>query len=135
MEEIKLLPDQKPKRPQLLTILCIFTFVHGEAADFFNSFVGFLGMSLQYKESMEALKIFYADMPEASFLLNAPREFFAISSILMGFSLLGAILMWNLRKMGFHFYAASQILYLIMPFIFFSSQANPPAIMRATSRL
>ena len=119
MEEQILLPDPRPKRPPLLTILCILTFI-GSGMGFF----GFLGGTLQYETTMEALKVIYADFPEASYLLNAPHKFFVIATVLMGASLLGAIFMWNLRKIGFHLYALAQIIYLILPFIFFSGETN-----------
>lgn len=87
-------------------------------------FVGFLGVSLRYTETMEALNVLYADFPEAGYLLSAPHDFFVIATLLMAVSLLGAIFMWNLRKIGFHLYASSQIIYLILPFIYFSGEAN-----------
>ena len=119
MEEQILIPDPRPKRPPLLTILCILTFI-GSGMSFF----GFLGVALSYEATMEALKVLYADYPEASYLLNAPHKFFVLATVLMGASLLGAILMWNLRKIGFHLYASAQIIYLILPFIFFGGGAD-----------
>ena len=120
MEEQILIPDPGPKRPPLLTILCILTFIGSGMG-----FIGFMGVALQYEATIEALKVIYADFPEASYLLNAPHKFFVIATILMGASLLGAIFMWNLKKIGFHIYASAQIIYLILPFIFFNGEANP----------
>lgn len=120
MEENNQITEPRPKRPQLLTILCIFTFVGSGMG-----VLGFFTVLVNYEASMEALKVFYADLPEASFLLNAPQEFFLITFILMVFSLAGAILMWNLRKIGFHFYTSSQLIYLILPFIYFNNETNP----------
>lgn len=74
---------------------------------------------------MELLRIAYADMPEFEFILNAPREFFLISFLLSAFSVLGAIFMWNLRRVGFHIYTPAQILTLALPLIYFSNEANP----------
>lgn len=112
--------ETKPKRPQLLTILCIFTFIGSGMG-----VLGFFAVLVNYETSMEALKLLYADVPEANFLLNAPQDFFLVTFILMAFSVFGAILMWNLRKIGFHFYTSSQLIYLILPFIYFNNETNP----------
>lgn len=120
MEENINLQEQKPSRPKMLTILCILTFIGSGMG-----LIGFFAMSINYEASMEALKVLYADLPEASFLLDAPRDFFIISFILMAFSVIGAALMWNLRKIGFHFYTSAQLFYIILPFIYFNGETNP----------
>ena len=104
----------------MLTFLCIVTFIGSGMG-----VVGFFAVAIDYETSMEALKLLYADMPEASFLMNAPQEFFFISLILMMASVMGAVLMWNLRKVGFHLYTSSQLIYLILPFIYFNNETNP----------
>lgn len=120
MEENSHITDNQPKRPQLLTVLCILTFIGSGMGVF-----GFLVVSVNFEATIEIMKTVYAGMPEASFLLDAPREFFIISFVLSAASLLGAIMMWNLRKAGFHFYTSAQIINLVLPFIYFGSQVNP----------
>ena len=104
----------------MLTFLCIITFIGSGMG-----VVGFFAVAIDYEASLEALQLLYADMPEASFLLNAPQDFFVISLILMMASVMGAVLMWNLRKVGFHLYTSSQLIYLILPFIYFNNETNP----------
>ena len=87
--------------------------------------LGFFMVSVNYEATMEAMRIVYADMPEVSFLLSAPREFFFISFLLSGFSVAGALLMWKLRKAGFHFYTAAQLVFLVLPMIYFGKETNP----------
>ncbi len=120
MEEQNNIIEPTPKRPPLLTILCVFTFIGSGMG-----LIGFLAVTLNYQTSMEALKVLYADFPEADFILQAPRDFFLIAFLLMSFSLAGAVMMWNLRKIGFHLYTSSQLIYLILPFIYFNNQTNP----------
>ncbi|MCD4725145.1 MAG: hypothetical protein K8R63_09915 [Bacteroidales bacterium] len=120
MEENQHSPDTQPKRPQLLSILCIFTFIGSGMG-----VLGFFMVSVNYEATMEAMRIVYADMPEVSFLLAAPREFFFISFLLSGFSVAGALLMWKLRKAGFHFYTAAQLVFLVLPMIYFGKETNP----------
>ncbi len=120
MEEDQNIIESKPQRPQLLSILCILTFIGSGLG-----IAGFLMVTLNYEATMEALKVLYADMPEAQFLLEAPREFFLISMLLSAFSLVGALLMWQLRKTGFHFYTSAQIINLALPLIYFGGESNP----------
>ncbi len=108
------------KRPPLLTLLCILTFI-GSAL----CVAGFLAASVNYEQTMEVFRLLYADMPEAAFLLNAPRDFFIISLILSALSLAGALLMWNLRKTGFHVYTSARIINLVVPLIYFGGETNP----------
>ncbi len=119
-EQRNISPGENIKRPQLLTILCILTFVGSGLG-----VAGFFMVSVNYEATMEALRLIYADMPEASFLLNAPRDFFVLSLLLSALSLLGAIFMWNLKKLGFHIYTSAQLIYLVLPFLYFGGETNP----------
>ena len=112
--------EKKQKRPQLLSILCILTFIGSGV-----SALGFLMVAVNFETSMRMLEVFYADMPEASFMLQAPRDFFVVSFFLSAFSVLGAIFMWNLRKLGFHLYTLAQLIYLVVPLLYFGGDTNP----------
>ncbi len=103
-----------------MSILCVLTFI--------GSGLGVLGFGLtaiNYETTMEALQVVYGNMPEASFLLDAPLSFFVISFFLSSASVLGAALMWRLRKPGFHLYTSAQIIYMVLPMIYFPGQTNP----------
>ncbi len=125
MEELQTIQEKTPKRPQLLSILCILTFIGSGLG-----VAGFLMVSINYEETMKAMKVLYSGMPEASFLLEAPRDFFMVSFFLSAFSVVGAIMMWNLKKIGFHLYTSSQLIYLVVPLLYFGGETNPlPNIM------
>jgi len=64
-------------------------------------------------------------------LMAAGRWFFLTNAVFFGLSLFGAMQMWKLRKVGFHFYAMSQIALLIVPFIFMKgyAEAIPQAML------
>lgn len=119
-EEQQNISGKSPKRPQLLSILCILTFIGSGFG-----VIGFLMVAINFEATIEALKVLYAEMPEANFMLEAPRDFFLISFLLSAFSLLGAVMMWNLKKIGFHIYASSQLIYLVIPLIYFGGETNP----------
>jgi hypothetical protein len=108
------------KRPPLLTVLCILTFIGSGL-----STMSFFAASLFYELFMEQLEVVYINMPESTFLLDIPRDFFVISFFLSAFSLAGALLMWHLRKIGFHIYTSSQLVYLVLPMVYFGGETNP----------
>ena len=119
MEEINpgLVTEAKPKRPVLLTILCIMTFA-GSGLNLVSSFLISVFYSAFQTIGGEIAKSF--NMPAMEMILNAPPAFFLVSSILYAFSTFGALEMWKLRKRGFHLYTVSQILLVMMPMYFFS---------------
>lgn len=47
------------------------------------------------------------------------RMFFVVSSVLILFSVAGALMMWRLIKNGFHVYTIAQILLILAPMYFF----------------
>ncbi len=59
-------------------------------------------------EVPEALQPYYESM-----LYDMPQSFFIITGILNGISLAGVILMWQLRKHGFHYYSIAQLLMIV----------------------
>lgn len=51
-------------------------------------------------------------------LFNTPRAMFVCLAVLYSISLAGVILMWRLRKSGFHLYTLAQLLILVVPVLF-----------------
>ncbi|NQV02685.1 MAG: hypothetical protein HQ542_08575 [Bacteroidia bacterium] len=117
MDEQPLLPEvpTEPKRSQLLTILCIFTFIGSGLNTFSSLFIAsffdtFLVVAEEFGERF--------NLSGLEMLLNATPGFFLISGILYFGSITGAVMMWQLRKAGFHVYTIAQILLLITPMYF-----------------
>lgn len=52
-------------------------------------------------------------------ILAAPQWYYFLSAILYAVSLYGVIVMWHLRKTGFHAYTLAQLLLLLLPVLFF----------------
>jgi hypothetical protein len=113
-----------PKRPVLLTVLCILTFI-GSGMNIFSGLIislfhdTFLTIAEELSENL--------DLPGIEVILQAPPVFFLSSALLYAGSLTGAVMMWNLRRNGFHVYAISQILHLIAP-MYFLKLAGPSII-------
>ncbi|MEI6173755.1 MAG: hypothetical protein WCR01_08380 [Bacteroidota bacterium] len=117
MEEnpLPLLPETNKKRPNLLTVLCILTFI-GSGMNMFSSLViaGFYDIFVQIAE--EFAKKF--TIPGIEQLMEAKPAFFLVSGICYAGSVVGAILMMRLKKAGFHVYAIFQILLVLAPMYF-----------------
>ena len=118
MEEIQANPFQesKSKRPNLLTILCILTFI-GSGISFFSSFI----IAVFYDQFTILAEEFNKSfgLPGFEMLLEGQSAFFAVSAIIYVGSISGAFLMWRLKKAGFHVYTIFQILLILAPMYFF----------------
>jgi len=109
------LPETPVKRPNMLTVLCILTFI-GSGMQLFSSLViaGFYDMFVQISQE-------FADkfkMPGMEQLREVKPIFFLVSAILYAGSVAGAIFMMRMKKTGFHIYTIFQILLIISPMYF-----------------
>ncbi len=62
-------------------------------------------------------------LPEEMFTMwermaSVPRPYYAAMTLLYALSLAGCILMWKLRRSGYHCYALAQLLMLLVPLLF-----------------
>ena len=103
-----------PKRPKTLSVLCILTFIF--------SALGCLSSILTplYAETMIQFMKSGPDFDEVAMsenlkVLNAGWGYYTLTLVLTVVSLTGAILMWKLKKNGFHFYAFSNLALLFVP--------------------
>lgn len=118
------------KRPQLLTVIAILSFI-GSGFSFFS----YLMMSLYYHEFLSIVEGNLAEMYSqmginvdtdviVEFFRKAGRLFFVLNTFAYAGSLFGVYRMWNLNKTGLHYYALSQIVIIILPLIFVSTQLS-----------
>jgi len=111
-----LLFENKPMRPKLLKVLCILTFIWSGYQVISNMIV-----ALYYDQFTILIKTINKTikMPGMDLILGSPPLFFGVSSMIYAGCLAGALVMWKLKKAGFHIYTISQILLLIIPMYFF----------------
>lgn len=102
--------EDKKKRPDLLMVLCILTFIGSGMAAFSNLFI-----FLSFDEVSNILEDFDMDFPEFDMIMSGGKKFFLTGFILYTLSLVGAIQMWKLKKIGFHIYTGAQIFILLLP--------------------
>jgi hypothetical protein len=114
-------PDINPPkiRPSMLSVICILTFIWSGLVLFNN-----LCCALFYegfKKNIPTMKLpaIYEELrPALMQLFSNGRLFFIAGFVFSFFSLLGAVKMWKLQKIGFHFYTISQIILLMLPLLF-----------------
>lgn len=106
------------KNKTLLHVLLVLTFIYA----------GMSCLSGLMMAAMQPMLIdFYAAnrtlFPEEFYTMTQrffeiPRGYFAVSGLLYALELLGAVLMWNLRRSGFHCYTLARLLLLLVPLLF-----------------
>jgi hypothetical protein len=99
----------------LLKVLCVFTFV-GSGLGAFS--YGVIGLVHGYFSENLSLIPDEQNRDLIEMLLSAGRPFFFLNALLYSVSFSGAVLLWKLKKAGFHLYTASQMLLLILPLIY-----------------
>lgn len=109
-------PEGSLKRPDLLKLLCILTFIGSGLASVSNLFI-----YLSFDEMLLLIDEYKMLLPEMETILSGGKRFFLTGFILYTLSFVGAFNMWKLRKIGFHLYAVAQIFILISPVVFIKS--------------
>ena len=107
--------DATPARPLLLTVLCILTFI-GSGMNLVSSLV----IAAFYDSYTEVMRMFTEkwNLTGMEAMLEARPAFFLVSGLCYAGSLFGAILMFRLKKTGFHVYTIFQILLILAPMYF-----------------
>lgn len=112
--------DKYKSRPDLLTVLCILTFI-GSGMMFLSNVM----YALNYELFQEWFIANEDKFPGASLYLSVKRGFSIWNSFLYLGSLIGAILMFKLKKAGFHIYTSSQIFLLIVSAFYIKLDSFP----------
>lgn len=55
-------------------------------------------------------------------MLSIPWSFYAVSAIMFAMAFAGAVLMWRLRGMGFHYYTIAKMVLIGLPLLFLGRQ-------------
>jgi hypothetical protein len=103
-------------RPALLTLLCVMSFIGSGLMG-----LSFLMVYLSYGEAIPMILELGDVFPGMELLATAGKGFFLTGFILYLLSFAGVNLMWRMKKAGFHFYTASQIMALLLPVIYIKS--------------
>ena len=124
--------EQEPaKRPEMLTVLCVLSFINAvwSALSNFISFAfydTFQSLFAQiaagegiYEDMAEQMGDSWEIMVQASEMaFSIGRGYYFLEMVLYVASFVGVLMMWKLQKRGFHIYAIAQILMLIVITVF-----------------
>ncbi len=124
---IELQEKEDNKRPELLKILCILTFI-GSGLSLVSNSIMFLTIDTvreYYENGMFDFLAEDMDLVVLELLFSIESSYFVYQALLFGSIIYGAYLMWNLKKLGFHIYTIAQIVLLILPQIFLPNLPVP----------
>jgi hypothetical protein len=96
-------------RPPLLTFLCVLTFI-GSGLMMFS----FMMLGLFYNTFVTTALEAYKDLPGMDIIMGTPPWAFVVTALAYSLSLSGALLMWKMRKAGFHAYTLAQFVLLFL---------------------
>ncbi len=105
-EQVQVENQTTNQRPVFLTVLCILTFIGSGLALLFT-LIGLI--------AAEAIESMMSSFPMPTGASAGPLKSI-ILLILFGASLYGAILMWQLKRIGFYLYTIAQVIILILGF-------------------
>ena len=127
--------QEEPKRPEMLTVICVLSFINAV----YNGISNFV--SFAFYDSFQ--KVFaqmrngegmFADMAEqlgdnwemfaqaSSLAFSVGRGYYFLETLLYVASFIGVLMMWRLQKKGFHVYTIAQCLIIIMTSIFVTNK-------------
>ncbi len=120
MENLENFSQEEPrKRPTLLTVACILSFVGSGMLAFFGLFPAiFYDTMIQSMEAMVDQDGSGILAQSYELILKTSPAYYVCTSLVAAVSLIGVIYMWKLKKIGFHIYTTAQILLLAIPFLF-----------------
>jgi len=100
-------------RPALLSVLCVLTFIGSGISS-----ISFLMVYFSYQEVIPMIHELSEVFPGVELFAKAGKNFFLTGFILYFLSLFGGSMMWQLRKPGFHFYTAAQVMIVLLPVVY-----------------
>lgn len=137
-EDYNIEQEEPKKRPEMLTVLCILSFINAvfSALSNFISFAFydvFQSMFAQmaagegiYEDIAEQMGDSWEIMAQASEMaFSIGRGYYFLEMVLYVASFIGVLMMWKLQKRGFHVYAIAQILMLIVIALFAQISFGP----------
>ena len=134
-EDYNIEQEEPKKRPEMLTVLCILSFINAVWNGLSNliSFV-FYDMFQSVFNQMSEGEGMFEDMAEQmgdswemmvealAMAFSISRGYYFFEMVLYIASFVGVMMMWKLQKRGFHVYTIVQILMLIATSVFVTSK-------------
>ena len=127
--------QEEPKRPEMLTVICVLSFINAVYNGISNcvSFAFYDSFQKVFAQMRNGEGMF-ADMAEqlgdnwemfaqaSSLAFSVGRGYYFLETLLYVASFIGVLMMWRLQKKGFHVYTIAQCLMIIMTSIFVTNK-------------
>ena len=128
-QQISNFENPQPQRPTGLTVWCVLSFINAgfqfTGDIFYFLFYKIMKEFVQSEDYLEMMEGFVPDIDEfeeqMALLFSINRVNYLLQALLFAGSFVGVLFMWKQLKKGFHIYAISQILILIVTAIFVTS--------------
>ncbi len=134
-EDYNIEQEEPTKRPEMLTVLCILSFINAVwsvisnfiSFAFYDTFQSMFEQMVAgegvYEEIAELMGDSWEMVAQASEMtFSIGRGYYFLEMVLYIASFVGVLMMWKLQKRGFHVYAIAQILMLIVTSVFVASK-------------
>jgi hypothetical protein len=121
-EQQQPIPNEAGPSLVLLKVLCVITFI-GSGLGLIS--YGIIGLIHNFFSSNLSLIPDEQNRELIAMMLSAGRMFFFLNAVLYAVSFAGALLLWRMKKIGFHLYTASQLLLLILPLAYIKGFPMP----------
>ena len=109
---------ESEKRPDFLTLLCVLSFIGSGCALLSYLSVGLSFNTLRHLVFETDTYKAYLDMRHMrvymAFMFSLPQWYFLLNGLLYAASFAGVVLMWRLRRTGFHVYTIAQCLIILL---------------------
>lgn len=102
------------KRPKFLSVLCILTFI-STGLGILSCIITPLTADMVKEYMVNAPNYDEVQMADSLKVIEAGWGYYLLTLALVVGSLIGAVMMWKLKKNGFHFYAFSNLAVLFVP--------------------
>ena len=119
--------EPQKRRPTFLTVLCVLTFIGSGFSLLSNAMWIFMA---KYMASMQMPGPFQNEQMQEMIntMSNTASWKYGILALLYLISLLGAVFMLYLKKLGFHLSTAAQVLLLFLPSLLIFNQVKPDIV-------
>ena len=117
----------RPSRPELLSFLCILTFIGSGISAF-----GYVMLTFFGEEFRELLTTSEMEKGVQGLEMLNNSSYWAICFFLSLVSFYGAVKMFKLKRIGFHLYAGSNIVILVLP-LFYSMEFGISELLTVAS--
>lgn len=112
--------QEKKKRLRTLHIVLVLSFVANGLGAFSNLMMSLTGMREMVRNNMQLIPEVLHETYET--MLAIPSSYYVATAILSTIAFIGCLRMWQLKRLGFHYYTLAKLLLIGTPLVFIGRQ-------------